>query len=257
MTISDPVLEADIHAYIDDQLDVGRRIEVEAYLSEHPAVAAQLMADLRVRDELRLALAGNRSTNRVETREAARILEGAFARRRTLELFRRAAMVALFIGAGWAAHALVGPFGATQVVASMPTPQFVREAVRAHQTALLREAMPSQAESSKYDPAEIRSSTAIILPQLPGSWSVVDAQIYPSAYGPSVEVSVEPSKGERMSLFAVRPGSFAVQQVMLVHEGDATAAYWQIGEVAYALVSEQRADGDLADTARRLARTLY
>lgn len=257
MTSNDPVLEADIHAYIDDQLDVARRIEVEAYLSEHPAVAAQLMADLRVRDELRLALAGSRSANRVETREAARLLEGAFARRRTFELFRRAAMIAVFVGAGWAAHALVGPFGVTQVVASVPPPDFVREAVRAHQTTMLRETMTSQHEISAFDAGEIRAATAIVLPELPDDWSVMDTQIFPSAYGPSVEVAVEPRGGERLSLFAVRPGAFAVQQVTLLQDGDATAAYWQIGEVAYALVSESRADTDLADTARKLARTLY
>ena len=39
MTSNDPVIEADLHAYVDDQLDVGRRIEVEAYLSERPEVA--------------------------------------------------------------------------------------------------------------------------------------------------------------------------------------------------------------------------
>ena len=32
----DPVVDADLDAYVDDQLDAARRIEVEAYLSPAP-----------------------------------------------------------------------------------------------------------------------------------------------------------------------------------------------------------------------------
>ncbi|WP_313525108.1 anti-sigma factor [Shinella sp.] len=257
MTSNDPILEADLNAYVDDQLAVGRRIEVEAYLSERPETAAQIMKDLRVRDELRLALADHRAVMRQETREAARLLERALSRRRVFGFLRRAATIALFVAAGWVAHAAFGPFGATEVVASTPPPAFVEEAVRAHKTTLLRDSMASQPETESFDPAEIRSATAIVLPDLPKGWGVVDTQVFPSAYGPSVELVLEPRKDERLSLFAVRPGSFAVQHVLLFHADNARAAYWQIGDVAYALVSESRKADDLAETARDLSRTLY
>jgi anti-sigma factor RsiW len=257
MTSNDPVIEADLHAYVDDQLDVGRRIEVEAYLSENPAIAAKVMADLRVRDELRLALAGMPAVVRQETRDAARVLESAFNRPRTIDVMRRAAAVVLLVGAGWIAHGWIAPGSIGEVVASVPPPQFVEEAVRAHQTAELREKMSSQSETSRFDPAEIRSATAIVLPAMPDDWTVRDAQIFPSAYGPSVELEVEPQFGERLSLFAVRPGNFAVQQVLLKQEGQTNAAYWQIGEVAYALISETQNPDRLAEQARKLARTLY
>ena len=51
----DPISDADLNAYVDDQLDMRRRIEVEDHLAHHPHVAAQVMADLRSCDELRLA----------------------------------------------------------------------------------------------------------------------------------------------------------------------------------------------------------
>ncbi|CAH0342168.1 anti-sigma factor [Rhizobium sp. CECT 9324] len=257
MTSSDPVIETDLHAYVDDQLNVGRRIEVEAYLSERPQVAAQVMADLRVRDELRLSLAGLPSVSKIETRDAARMLERAFSRRRTFDLFRRAAMITLFVGAGWAAHGWIAPLGVGEVVASVPPPAFVEEAIRAHQTAELREQMPSQSEASTYDAADIRSATAIVLPDMPAQWVVNDAQIFPSAFGPSVELAVSPGKGKRLSLFAVRPGTFTVQQVLIKQDGTTQAAYWQIGEVAYALISETENPEMLAEQARKLARTLY
>ena len=148
MTSNDPILESDLNAYVDDQLAVGRRIEVEAYLSERPEIAAQIMKDLRVRDELRLALADHRAVTRQATREAARLLERSLARRRIFSVFRRAAAIALFVAAGWTAHAVLGPFGATEVIASTPPPAFVEEAVRAHKTTLIRDAMSSQPEAA-------------------------------------------------------------------------------------------------------------
>ena len=99
MTSNDPILESDLNAYVDEQLAVGRRIEVEAYLSERPEVAAQIMKDLRVRDELRLALADHRTPGRLATREAARLLERTLSRRRGFTELRRAATIALFVAA--------------------------------------------------------------------------------------------------------------------------------------------------------------
>ena len=63
--------------------------------------------------------------------------------------------------------------------------------------------------------------------------------------------------GEQLSLFAVRPGDFTVRQVLVETREEINAAYWQIGEVAYALVSDGEKPEVLAETARRLARTLY
>src|SRR5687767_1901993 len=53
---ADQISELDLMAYVDDQLDPERRIAVEDRLSRHPILAAQIMDDLRRRDELRLAL---------------------------------------------------------------------------------------------------------------------------------------------------------------------------------------------------------
>ncbi|MDX3924385.1 MAG: anti-sigma factor [Shinella sp.] len=257
METIDQIVESDLHAYVDDQLDVSRRIEVEAFLSENPAIAAKVMADLRVKGELRLALADQPRIYGQEARHAARRLEQALYRRRYLVMFRKAAAIAMFVTAGWIAHVQFGPFGATEVVASVPAPGFVQEAIKAHQTTMLRERMASQHEAADYDPDEIRSATAIMMPEIPKDWSVLDVQIFPSAFGPSVEMAVVPGKGEQMSLFAVRPGNFTVQHVLSLDQESTRAAYWQIGDVAYALVSDSKKPDELSDTAKRLAQTLY
>lgn len=257
MTTIDPILETDLDAYVDDQLDIARRIEVEAHLSENPTLAAKVMADLSLKGELRLALADQSSTLRLQTREAARRLERGLSQGRMVAGLKKAAAIVAFIGAGWVASSHFGPFSATEVIASVPPPAFVEEAVRAHQTTMLRERMPSQAVLTTYDPNDIRAATAIVMPEIPKGWAVIDVQVYPSAFGPSVEMVIEPEHGDRLSLFAVRPGNFNVQRVLQFNKNEVGASYWQIGDVAYALVAEGHDAGKLNDAAAKLARTLY
>jgi anti-sigma factor RsiW len=255
MTIADPIIDADLDAYVDGELDVSRRIAVESYLSEHPATAAKVMADLSLRGELRLALATDASAGRPQTREAARRLERGLAYGRVLHSLQRIAAVAVLVTAGWVAHNSFGAFSATEVSASVPPPAFVDDAVAAYRTAQTRAEMASQPKEASYNPDDIRAATAIVMPTLPADWKVIDAEIYPSAFGPSVEVTVD-AMGGRLSLFAVRPGSFAVAKVDHRSLDGVQAAYWQIGEVAYALVADP-AVNDLDGEAEQLSRTLY
>jgi len=252
----DPVLDADLDAYVDDQLDAGRRIEVEAYLSGHPEAAARVMSDLRVRDELRLALAVSKGMARPATGDAARRLERGLARRRFFGSLQRVAAVAVFVAAGWMAHAGFGPLVISEVVASTPPPDYVTDAVMSHRTTALRASMTSQPEVPDYDPNEIRAATAIVMPGLPKDWRITDVQLFPSKFGPSVEMAIETESLGAVSLFAVRPGTFDVVKPTVAAMQDVTAAYFQIGEVAYALVAQADAR-DLDRAAKKLSDTLY
>jgi len=252
----DPITDADIQAYIDEQLDVARRIEVEAHLSHNPAVAARVMSDLRARDELRLALADRPSFARIATGDAARRLERALVRSRLMGRFARIAALIAVGALGWTAHAQFGTSPIGNVIASTPPPAFVQEAVMAHRTTVVRAAMQSQPEVADFDPDEIRAATAIVLPVLPEGWRVLDVQVFPSKFGPSVEMSIRADAEKTLSLFAVRPGDFDVRKPVAAMDGEIAAAYWQIGEVAYALVAEAGSH-DLDRAAERLARSLY
>ncbi|RVD64915.1 anti-sigma factor, partial [Mesorhizobium sp. M4A.F.Ca.ET.029.04.2.1] len=148
-------------------LEVARRIEVEAFLSTRPEAAARVMSDLRTRDELRVALAA-KGMARPATTEAARRLERGLGRDRIFGVLQRAAAAAILIAAGWLANGIFGPVAVTKVVASPQPPAYVEEAVRAHRTTLVREAMTSQREAPNYNPGEIRAATAIVMPSLPG-----------------------------------------------------------------------------------------
>lgn len=252
----DPIAQADFDAYVDDQLDSVRRIEVAGYLSEHPEHAARVMADLRGRDELRLALSTPSTVSGFASAQAAERLQRSLGRRQIFNRLQRVAAVALLVGLGWMAHAGFGPLVVSEVVASQPAPAYVEDAVMAHRTSLVRAAMPSQPGTSRYDPAEIRAATAIVMPKLPSEWKVKDVQLFPSTFGPSIELEIGSDADGALSLFAVRPGSFDVVKPRVVGVGDMSAAYFQIGEVAYALVANTGST-ELDKAANQLANTLY
>ncbi|ESY80743.1 transmembrane transcriptional regulator (anti-sigma factor), partial [Mesorhizobium sp. LNHC221B00] len=188
--------------------------------------------------------------------DAARRLERGLARGRIFGVLQRAAAVAAFVAAGWLANGIIGPMSVTKVVASPQPPAYVEEAVRAHRTTLVRETMSSQPEAPNYDAGEIRAATAIVMPSLPKDWKVRDVQIYPSRFGPSVEMAVDTGDMGLVSLFAIRPGTFDVIKPTVAPSGDIASAYFQIGEVAYAVVAKSDVH-DLDRAAEMLARTLY
>lgn len=108
--MTNDVVDFDLHAYVDAQLDVARRIEVEAYLSQHPQAAAQVMADLRIRGELRLALAERPSPAKPITREAAARLQRSLGSRNQYGALQRAAVVLVLV-TGLGGSAYFGPRG--------------------------------------------------------------------------------------------------------------------------------------------------
>ncbi|WP_129777607.1 anti-sigma factor family protein [Peristeroidobacter soli] len=249
---TDPITEADLQGYLENQLPVSRRIEVEAYLSTHPDDAARIMADLRSRDELRLAFADEPRVEHIETLKAARRLERGMTRDRLFRQFRRIASITALIAVGWLAHAQLSP-GIGAVASTMP-PAYVNDAVMAHRTSLLRAVMISQPETLEYDPEEIRSATHIVLPALPSDWSVRDVQIFPSSFGPSVEIALHTAYGE-ISLFAVHAGAVATIPTTHSQQSDVAAVYWQRADVAYVLVT-RAPSGDLDKAATLLAQSL-
>lgn len=253
----DPVTDLDLAAYVDGQLGAERRLIVETHLSEHPAEAARVMADLRMNTELRLALPAPDGGAGMRVSHAARRLQASRIRRRLAPRLGRIAAFGLLAALGWAAHSQFGPLGVRESVASVQPPLFVEDALRAHRTSQLRAGMTSQPETARFDPAEILSATAIRLPTLPDSWTVSDVQVFPSTFGPSVEMTLTTGEHDTLSLYAVRPGVFDVVEARLGTGGEADTAYWQIGEVAYALVATGVERRKLGQWAGQLSRTLY
>jgi anti-sigma factor RsiW len=232
--MSDPVTEADLLAYVDEQLDATRRIEVEEHLAGNPDAAVRVMADLKNRDALRLINATPLSRPPEAMLDVARRLERALAWQSFGLRFRRIAAVVALIGFGWFAHGQVG-LGITDSEASPKPPAFVEDAVHSHATSLLRARMVSQRETTDFDTAEILAETGIALPVLPAKWVVRDVQVFPSRHGHSVEIAIDAGSLGRVSLFAAQVPTFNVITPTLTRLEKTQAVYWQQGPLAYAL----------------------
>ena len=249
----DPIMDTDLDAYVDNQLDAVGRLRVEKHLAKNPEAAAQVMTDLGIRSALKLSMSGGDEHVLPETREAARRLSSGLSDRQVWSVLRRVAAGGLLVSVGWFTSTSMG---AREVNASVHPPAFVEQAVRAHLTSQVRAKMHSQPEVRSYDRDDIRAATAIAMPELPEDWKVVDVQVFPSEFGPSIETSVRTSEGALVSLFAGRPGSFAVEPITNLNLADGEAAWWQLGEVAYAVVSSTP-DTGLTDEAETLKNSLY
>ena len=249
------IAELDLDAYVDDQLTGPQRSDVEAYLARRPQAAARVMRDLALRRVLRRALAPPPAPRPLLG--AARRL--AAARRRDTRLRRMLRLVpaAMLVGMGWLAHAGLGPLTVSEGRASAPPPALVTAALSAHEVSLLRLSMASQPGIARLDPAEMRAATGIVLPAFDPSWTVRDAQVFPSPQGPGIEILFEAPGLGQVSHFAVRAGSFGVTLPHLQKTPGQGVAWFQIGETAHVLIAgADKAEAVLA-ASRRLSDTLY
>jgi anti-sigma factor RsiW len=249
--MTDPITEADLHAFVDDQLPAERRLDVEDHLARHPKIAARVMADLRARDALRLAFVTGAPLPRNRVIEAARRLERSLLWRRVGLKLRRVAAVAILIGAGWLAHAQTGLLQVSDTAASPRPPAFVEDARHAYETSLVRARMVSQPQAPAYNPHEILAATGIAVPPLPRDWRVVDAQVFPARSGPSIELTMEAGPLGKVSLFSGLSHSFDVIRPTAARSDQGVTVYWQSGEMVYALTGSA-SEPDIVRAATRL-----
>lgn len=244
----EPISDIDIEAYVDDQLDLARKIAVERHLADNPRMAARVMDDMRARSALRYLGMAERAlpeTMRASVERLSRRLDRGMRA-------RRLGVAALFGGSATA--------GAVAMFLLMPspapmneTPAYVTDAVMAHKTALIRASMVSQPESQIFDAEEIRRVTKIRVPVLPDGWRMTDVQIFPSDAGPALQLMIRTPKGNKISVFAVHNLSNAPPSPTIIRKGRQTVAYWRYGDISYAMTGAAGADAlevaarDLAD----------
>ncbi|WP_255032238.1 anti-sigma factor family protein [Bordetella genomosp. 1] len=254
-----PITDLDLDAYVDDQLDPLRRIEVEEFLSHNPEQAMRVMADLQVRDALRCTLPPPADTPMRCERTALDLQQG-LDRLAWVERLRYIAVAAVLLAIGWAGHMAYGAWHPDMRMAvAQNVPTFVEDALIAHRTAQMRASMASQPRVTHLDADEILRATGIRLPALPRDWRVRDVQVFPSRSGPGVEVALEAGGLGVLSIFAGRATDGEADQAPVVSRvteaGVAGVAYWQQGRWAYAVTTDQP-QTDLAQVAGQLSLAL-
>lgn len=266
--------DADLHLYMDGEMDAARRIAFEAHLAANPALAAKLHDYLHQREMLKLGLdmmaaAPPRATESLVGRLGRRL----HLDRATRRLAPLAAAVLLMTGgwslAVWVRAEQTGPeLALTQQAlpqGALPheaeeMPAFAGEAAQAHSKAVALTTLQSAAV-----PADIALVLALAqsqpgraggmtveLPAVDPNLTLVRASFVPWNHGAALQFVYREADGELLTLF-VAAGDTTLDGALHTAERDSLRlVYWRAGMVAYT-VTGSKADGDLMSVAKRMA----
>jgi len=271
--MNEPISDIDLNAYVDGELDARRRIEVEAYLESNPEVAARVMHDMRVRDEIHLFMTGPdpfhaapRTTEppasspaqqpvAMDAPHPRRRLWGSMWRRPIVETVkrvrsraangngRRAVAALCLVGLGWAAHGTVESLSVNPVATAHAATHYITIAAQTHQQALHSEiSFKPFAEAAhslfnrlnSHDP-----EVAVPLPQLDIARAPDGLRTVAWEGGVAVQAAYRFGRSELITLFASEVDRFAVTEPQTERIGEVSVAYWQIGTTVYALCGDQ------------------
>lgn len=211
-------LSPDAVVLLDDAARPGERLVARRWRQRWPHIDFRLMQD------------GTKGTLVGRPRDTSIPVANDNDRGRSWRHLGRAAGIALLIATGWIARGALGDFPQTAQANA-----FLDEAAASHQAGQLRQKMASQIESANFNPREMQQSAGIVLPPLPRSWRITDAQLFPTRDGPAVAVSIVTPAGEQLSFFADRAETPAEARPLLARRADEVIAYWEAGDMAYAL----------------------
>ncbi len=256
--------DADLHLYMDGEMDAARRIAFEAHLAANPALAARLHDYLHQREMLKLGLdmmaaAPPRTTESLAGRLGRRL----HLDRATRRLAPLAAALLLMTG-GWSLAVWVGTerSGPERVLAheAEEMPAFAGEAAQAHSKAVALTTLQSASV-----PADIALVLALAqsqpgraagmtveLPAVDPTLTLVRASFVPWNNGAALQFVYREADGELLTLFVAAGDTTLDNALHTVERDSLRLVYWRAGMVAYT-VTGSKADGDLVNVAKRMA----
>lgn len=209
---------------LDDAWRPGERIVARRWQDRWPEMSFQ-----RVRGSTKGTLVGRKSTQGDTLPAPTVAANDNFG----LASLRRAAAVALLLGAGWFANEI-----SHQIAPPAHAASLVDEAQEAYTASQARQLLASHSAKPSLDTVQVLASTGLELPVLPAEWSVVDVQLYPSDLGNSLMASVTTANGEKLSLFAARAETPAGELPLMETSNGTAVAYWEEGPMAFAVMGE-------------------
>lgn len=232
-----PVNEADLHAYIDGQLNEERRAEVEAYLAEHPAEAARVQA-YREQNQALHALFDPILQEPVPARVKLRDQRPLLPIGKYLRQYAATLVAALIGGAiGWTLHSPAESPGAV-------APSFAQQAAVAHvvyapdvrhpvEVAADQEAHLVQWLSRRIG-AQLRAPHLGTI-----GYELMGGRLLPSDTGPAAQFMYQDDSGRRLTLYvrSVEAGS-GETAFRFAQEQNVSVFYWVESSLAYALSGE-------------------
>ncbi|MEO5795332.1 MAG: anti-sigma factor [Rhodoferax sp.] len=251
-----PVLEEELHAYVDNALEPAHRSEVEAYLALHPEAAAEVAAFSAHRQALRDMLSPIVKEPLPSSLNLARMLDLHQTRPRWPWPWGMAAAVVLALGiggtTGWSLRDGV-PYGTDAGIAAL-----AREASSSYQVYAADTLRPVEMGASQR--AELvewvssRLGRKVAIPDLaPAGYRFIGGRLVATEHGPAGLFMYDDPQGVRLSLL-VRPMAVDKDTPMMKHiQGKFTGYAWADQGLGYGVVGTKRAEvlHPLADEIRR------
>jgi len=228
-----PVIEAELHAYLDGVLPAARAAEVEAHLAENPEDAARVAA---YRDQV---AALRREFDPVLDEPLPRQLD--IPRRAwTRPLLRYVAVMAWFtLGAvaGWQLHAYTA--GRQAEASSWPRRAAIAHVVYSPEVRHPVEVGADQ-EAHLVTWLSKRLGASLKIPHLGGiGYSLVGGRLLPGERGPVAQFMYQDGKGQRLTLYVrVNPDDSGETAFQFAQERRVGVFYWLDRKLGYALSGE-------------------
>lgn len=231
--------DADLHAYVDNELDSQGRAAVEAWLAEHPDDRARVAAYRAQNDALHDAF--DPVLDNAMPQQLLTVLDGksgAVAFHRPLWMQIAAALVLLVLGGtgGWALRGAEPSLGASTHVTG-----FVGRAVGAHviYASEVRHPVEVSADQERHLVGWLskRLGRDMRPPSLRSvGFDLVGGRLLPDHGVPAAQFMYEDASGARVTVY-VREAVNTTQSAFRFTEADgASAFYWMDADLSYALV---------------------
>jgi len=228
--------EADLQAYVDGRLSPARRAQVEAYLAEHPASAAQV----RAYQEQNRMLHG--LFDHVLDEPIPEKLTAVTADKANRKRYRVAAVIAWFLVGGVSGYLFRGEISNT-VVVSMP---FTERAAIAHVVYTAEMLHPVEVganqETHLVQWLSKRLGHALHTPDLTRfGYQLVGGRLLPGdTQGAAAQLMYQTKSGARLTLYVAVRDKGTAQTAFRIEEQDGQQVmYWVEDNLSFALIGEQ------------------
>jgi anti-sigma factor RsiW len=223
-----PVTEDELHAYVDNELPVERRADVEAWLAANPDDAARVQSWRAMADALHARydqVADEAVPKRLEierlVRQPRRWIYGAIA----------ATLVAFIAGGGtgWLARGVAASPSAFQ--------NFTVDALDAHRLYVVEVRHPVEVPGSELTHLQQwltkRCGWDVRAPELAAAGlKLVGGRLLPGPTGPASFFMYESASGERFTIYSAKAQD-GTTQMRYAAEGDDSALFWADRGVGY------------------------
>jgi anti-sigma factor RsiW len=231
------VNNADLHAYVDGQLDENRRIEIEAYLAGNPDAAEQVRQYRQLNQDLHRLF--DPVLNECVPAELVPVSTGPYTAHRWSSAVRAAAVagIALVSGlGGWLLNTGLSDTGGSETLVNL-----VQPAAYAHFVYSTDDQFPVEIQAEQQDVLSgwlsERMHTSIKAPDLGRlGFDLVGGRLLPSTNRMAAQFMYQNADGERITLYVRRVAWENQQTAFQYHEADDVGVfYWIDGPMGYAL----------------------